>query len=191
MDADLARPPPPAPDSASAGTSRDSSGSRRRPTARTRPPTGSLAPLERAQLSEHANMTKWQEWDRYAVDLGCDWVVERDMDAFRQALSDEPTVQSPTDPSGPDQVPEKIIAASDWAPVKEPRRRRGGHATPPKKRKDVVREGWAYHISRWPLLGLIFSIIFLEFVAYLLVRQCVNLMEFFAGCPSPPPLCPS
>lgn len=31
---------------------------------------------------------------------------------------------------------------------------------------------------------LIFTIIFLEFVGYLFVRQCVNVIEFFAGCAS-------
>ncbi|GAA6059547.1 hypothetical protein JCM10212_000603, partial [Sporobolomyces blumeae] len=48
----------------------------------------------------------------------------------------------------------------------------------PKRRRDIVREGWAYHISRWPLLGFIFTIIFFEFVAYLVVRQVVNVIEF-------------
>ncbi|KWU42516.1 patatin-domain-containing protein [Rhodotorula sp. JG-1b] len=106
------------------------------------------------------------------------------MQVFHNALSDEPSNNNSGNDGADQQQPEKIIAASDWAPVKEQRRRRGGgggSSSKPKKRKDVVREGWAYHISRWPLLGLIFLIIFLEFVAYLIVRQSVNTIEFFAG----------
>lgn len=153
-------------------------------------PSSRHAASERGQLDP--KLTKWEEWDRYATSLDCDWVVERDMQVFHNALSDEPSNNNNSSNDGADQQqqqPEKIIAASDWAPVKEQRRRRGGgggggSSSKPKKRKDVVREGWAYHISRWPLLGLIFLIIFLEFVAYLIVRQSVNTIEFFAGCPS-------
>ncbi|GAA5977072.1 hypothetical protein JCM10908_004846 [Rhodotorula pacifica] len=179
MEADLARPSPP--DRVGSSSSRRPTTRRTTTTASTRK-AGGYPPNERGQLDPA--MTKWEEWDAHATSLEYDWIVERDMDAFRQALSDEPS-----DANGQiDQQPEKIIAASDWAPVKEQRTRRraaGGSSSSssskPKKRKDVVREGWAYHISRWPLLGLIFFIIFLEFVAYLVVRQCVNTIEFFAG----------
>lgn len=183
MEADLARPPAPSRSGSSATAPRRNL----RPTAgasaaaRTRSYAQQQA-SERGQLDQ--SVTKWQEWEQHATDLGYDWIVERDMEAFRQALSDEPSSNNNNNNSNDDQ-PEKIIAASDWAPVKEPRRRRGGGSgAKPKKRNDVVREGWAYHISRWPLLGLIFFIIFLEFVAYLLVRQAVNTIEFFAGCAS-------
>ncbi|BGO93196.1 hypothetical protein NBRC10512_007551 [Rhodotorula toruloides] len=155
MEADLSRPPP-APSS-----------SRSRPPQPSRRPTSAQTyTVTQLEQSRGKGWDKWKEWDELATDLGCDWVVEGDMEAFGKALSEPPA----------DDQPERIIAASDWAPVKEQKRRRG-----PKKRKDVVREGWAYHISRWPLLMLIFTIIFLEFVGYLFVRQCVNVIEFFAG----------
>lgn len=176
MEADLAQPPPPPPATSSAA------GLKRVPSR----PSSRNAASERGQLDP--KLTKWEEWDRYATSMDCDWVVERDMQVFHNALSDEPSNNNLGNDGADQQQPEKIIAASDWAPVKEQRRRRGGgggSSSKPKKRKDVVREGWAYHISRWPLLGLIFLIIFLEFVAYLIVRQSVNTIEFFAGCPSP------
>lgn len=182
MEADLAQRPPPPPTATSSSSSSSSALGR----VRSRPSSRHAA-SERGQLDP--KLTKWEEWDRYATSMDCDWVVERDMQVFHNALSDEPSNNNHNS-SGNDaadqQQPEKIIAASDWAPVKEQRRRRGGggSSSKPKKRKDVVREGWAYHISRWPLLGLIFLIIFLEFVAYLIVRQSVNTIEFFAGCPS-------
>ena len=70
----------------------------------------------------------------------------------------------------------KIRAVSDFAPIHE-RIKRG-----PKRRRDIVREGWAYHVSRWPLLGLVFSLIGLEFLGYLFVRQLVNLIEYVSSC---------
>lgn len=122
-----------------------------------------------------------------------------------QALSDEPS------DAFPDGHPtEKIRAVSDFAPIKERVRRyvarsaQGAIADEsrrgPKRRRDIVREGWAYHVSRWPLLvswlrllgrkqrlisdkqGLIFTIIFLEFLSYLVVRQLVNVIEYFSAC---------
>lgn len=71
----------------------------------------------------------------------------------------------------------------------------------PKRRKDIVREGWAYHVSRWPLLvspgsarppgrssahrsrakAIIFLVIFLEFLGYLAVRQLVNIFEYLVA----------
>lgn len=41
---------------------------------------------------------------------------------------------------------EHIRSVSDFAPIRERVKSIG------KKRRDVVREGWAYHVSRWPLL---------------------------------------
>ncbi|TNY17939.1 acyl transferase/acyl hydrolase/lysophospholipase [Rhodotorula diobovata] len=171
MDADLARPPAPPPPPPPGPSAQDRAPHLSRMSSR-RPRTADLADKQR------------QQWDTHAVDLAWDWVNEEDMLAFQQrpdfllsstlraqALSDEPSALG----ADVDQ-PERIVAASDWAPVKERKRSRG-----PRKRKDVVREGWAYHVSRWPLLLLIFFIIFLEFVAYLVVRQLVNVIEFFAG----------
>ena len=52
----------------------------------------------------------------------------------------------------------------------------------PRSNRDVVREGWAYDITRWPLLSLIFFLIGLEFAAYVLTRQLVNLVEWSVYC---------
>ena len=66
-----------------------------------------------------------------------DYVDEDHMKVFEKALnSDE------TDETGI----EHIRSVSDFAPIRERTKR------VPKKGRDVVREGWAYHVSRWPLL---------------------------------------
>ncbi|GAA5898367.1 hypothetical protein JCM6882_000138 [Rhodosporidiobolus microsporus] len=198
-----ASPPP----SASAPTSHSSSQSsshpprpslntrrstRRRPTPTAPPAATAPPPGEQGQLDP--GLTKWEEWDREATSLEVDWVVEDDMAVLAKALSDEPSplLDDPGSPTslhapsggfsdgaglggGGGAAVEKISAVSDFAPIKQ-RVKRG-----PKRRKDVVREGWAYHVSRWPLLLLIFFIILLEFLAYLFVRQMVNVIEFFSS----------
>ncbi|KAI8453647.1 acyl transferase/acyl hydrolase/lysophospholipase [Phakopsora pachyrhizi] len=52
-----------------------------------------------------------------------------------------------------------------------------GKIKTPKRSRDIVREGWAYHISRWPLLVIISVAFVFEFIAYVLVRQIVRLVE--------------
>ena len=48
----------------------------------------------------------------------------------------------------------------------------------------MIRESWFYAVSRWPLLALILSIVGFEFFLYLVVRQWVNLIEYFSSCTS-------
>ncbi|GAA6031322.1 hypothetical protein JCM8097_005602 [Rhodosporidiobolus ruineniae] len=199
MQADLSQPPPPgAAPPPPRGSSLPPTSSRpnlltRQSTARARRNT---AEAEQGQLDK--SISKWDEWDRWATSLEQDWVVEDDMLVLAKALSDEPApgVLDPSGPASPTDGSssplasfkqgnghgsetsagvEKIRAVSDFAPIKQ-KVKRG-----PKRRKDVVREGWAYHVSRWPLLFLIFSIISLEFVCYLFVRQMVNIIEFFSS----------
>ncbi|SCZ88763.1 BZ3500_MvSof-1268-A1-R1_Chr10-3g03080 [Microbotryum saponariae] len=138
-------------------------------------------------------------WDLHAGDLQWDWVdecFEQDMEVFGKACNED----TPTD--GTDTPLEKIRAVSDFAPIREKVRRwverrgkEGGStvAQPsgiplthrgPKRRRDIVREGWAYHVSRWPLLFIIFTVISIEFLAYVMVRQIVNLIEYFGSCKS-------
>lgn len=66
----------------------------------------------------------------------------------------------------------RIAAASDFAPVREKIHRK-------KKRVDSgTREGFVYHTLRWPLLIAIFITIFIEFAAYVIIRQIVNVIEY-------------
>ncbi|GAA5906484.1 patatin-like phospholipase domain-containing protein [Sporobolomyces salmoneus] len=115
---------------------------------------------------------KWDEWNEKACDMSCDWIDEEGIEVFKKALSDELDLNSTEPPI------EKISSVSDFAPIKERVQRRPGSGSTRRRRKDVTREGFAYHLSRWPLLGLIFTIIFLEFLGYLVVRQIVNIIEF-------------
>ncbi|PWZ01066.1 patatin-domain-containing protein, partial [Testicularia cyperi] len=69
----------------------------------------------------------------------------------------------------------RIAAASDFAPIREKINRKG------RKNGGVdsgTREGFVYHTLRWPLLIGIFVVISLEFLAYVLVRQLVNVIEY-------------
>jgi hypothetical protein len=71
-----------------------------------------------------------------------DYVNEEHLAVFERALNTEDTSEEP--------AVEHIRSVSDFAPIRERVRK----ATSSKKRRrgDVVREGWAYHVSRWPLL---------------------------------------
>ncbi|CAO1618271.1 unnamed protein product [Sympodiomycopsis kandeliae] len=69
----------------------------------------------------------------------------------------------------------KIAAVSDFAPVRErTTSRRGAKSAGDTGR----REGLIYSILRWPLLVVIFITIGLEFFAYVLTRQIVNVVEW-------------
>ncbi|UZJ52790.1 hypothetical protein CBS101457_002110 [Exobasidium rhododendri] len=77
-----------------------------------------------------------------------------------------------TRPNNPRKIG-RIAAASDFAPIRERTQRR--------RRKTVDsgnREGFLYVLLRFPLLLLIFLTITLEFTAYVLIRQIVNVIEY-------------
>jgi len=81
------------------------------------------------------------------------WIDVQGMEVFRKALSDEDLNSNGEPPI------EKISSVSDFAPIKERVTRRKGkgkgtgtNGKVSKRRKDVTREGFAYHVSRWPLL---------------------------------------
>ncbi|GAA5968070.1 hypothetical protein JCM3765_003572 [Sporobolomyces pararoseus] len=135
-------------------------------------------PLSSSQPSELlGGQGKWEEWNNLACDMSYDWIDEPGIEVFRKALS---TDESDSNNNNLNESSiEKISSVSDFAPIQEKvsSRRRGRSG----RRKDVTREGFAYHLSRWPLLGLIFTIILLEFLGYLLVRQTVNLIEWLSA----------
>jgi hypothetical protein len=64
-----------------------------------------------------------------------------------------------------------ISAATDWAPIHTRIKRLSGL-------KAGERAGWAYDLSRWPLLALIWFLISTEFLLYIGVRQIVNFLEY-------------
>ncbi|WVQ75039.1 hypothetical protein IAR50_004648 [Cryptococcus sp. DSM 104548] len=68
---------------------------------------------------------------------------------------------------------EKLTATSDFAPIHQRvSRRRQARATS---------QGLTYHLIRWPLLFFIFFIIYLEFSAYVVTRQIVNVFEWLVA----------
>ncbi|CAO1627935.1 unnamed protein product [Parajaminaea phylloscopi] len=64
----------------------------------------------------------------------------------------------------------KIAAVSDFAPIRERMSKDGGR-----------REGFVYSLLRWPLLIAIFAVIGLEFFAYVVTRQIVNVVEWMVA----------
>lgn len=73
----------------------------------------------------------------------------------------------------------RIAAASDFAPVHERTQRRGRSHR--RATDSGGREGTLYLLLRFPLLLSIFLTIALEFFAYVLIRQLVNLNEFLVA----------
>ena len=65
---------------------------------------------------------------------------------------------------------EKLTATSDFAPIHQRISRR--------PRDSFGQQGLTYHIMRWPLLAFFFLIIWLEFSAYVVTRQVVNVFEY-------------
>ncbi|KAG8747549.1 hypothetical protein FRC10_000685 [Ceratobasidium sp. 414] len=97
------------------------------------------------------------------------------LEADELALPDDSSAASPSIPGTPRPSHErirKVAALSDFAPINQRVKRRRRGALPPRHRELL------YHIVRWPLLGLLFLVIFLEFYAYVWIRQCVNALEW-------------
>lgn len=117
--------------------------------------SGSVRSNERSEISPEQHHQNNQE-------KGGKKAIQSDPDA-------DPTQ---TQPSHPRKVG-RIAAASDFAPVRErmQRRKRG-------KVDTGGREGLLYMLLRFPLLLGIFFTIALEFTAYVLIRQIVNVIEF-------------
>lgn len=90
------------------------------------------------------------------------------------APASKPTV---TVPSAEQRKIGKISAVSDFAPIRERTSRR-----PARGAQDTGRrEGLIYSMLRWPLLLAIFLVIGLEFAAYVLTRQIVNVVEWLVA----------
>lgn len=105
------------------------------------------------------------------------WYSDQDILVFRHALQ---PIEFELNQSHP---PSSFNPSSETSP-RRPHPRNSINSTsshkplkPPKPRKDIVREGWAYHISRWPLLIIIGLAFLLEFLIYISVRQIVRLFE--------------
>lgn len=88
-------------------------------------------------FSTIASSSKGGSYDR-PPEFDIEYANEDHLRVFEKALNANEDADEP-------QV-EHIRSVSDFAPIKEKVRKSS------KKRRDVVREGWAYHISRWPLL---------------------------------------
>lgn len=91
----------------------------------------------------------------------------------RLGQSDPDADNSHTQPAHPKKVG-RIAAASDFAPVRERTQRRRKS-----KYDSGSREGLLYIVLRFPLLVAIFSTIALEFITYVIIRQIVNVIEYF------------
>ncbi|GBB90901.1 hypothetical protein RclHR1_00180039 [Rhizophagus clarus] len=91
-----------------------------------------------------------------------DYVNEDHIEAFAKALAEDPEQDST----------EHIAAVTDFMPIRQK----------VKKKKPKVPNGFdgiSYHIVRFPLMLCIFIVIAFELLCYILVRQIVNLWEYF------------
>ncbi|PLW25342.1 hypothetical protein PCANC_24943 [Puccinia coronata f. sp. avenae] len=120
------------------------------------------------------------------------WYKDSDIEVFRQALhaqdADVPSLtdfSGRADQSGPSHRHDLFPLPSQRV---HPRRRSSTPSahkrgrTTCRSRKDVVREGWAYHLFRWPLLMVIAIASFCEILVYVLVRQIVTFFEAIVSC---------
>ncbi|WVW86753.1 hypothetical protein I302_108807 [Kwoniella bestiolae CBS 10118] len=71
---------------------------------------------------------------------------------------------------------EKLTATSDFAPI---------HQRVSKRRVRTSNQGLTYHLIRWPLLGFFFTIIYFEFLTYVITRQVVNVFEWLVAWRGP------
>ncbi|KAJ1308648.1 hypothetical protein OPQ81_004342 [Rhizoctonia solani] len=126
-------------------------------------------------------MTSGDEASFLDAELRRDYINEDHILAFAKALeADElTTLQDDSSPSIPGtprpanaERIRKFSALSDFAPINQRVKRRRRGLLPPRRRELL------YHIVRWPLLGLLFLVIFFEFYAYVWIRQCVNALEW-------------
>lgn len=106
--------------------------------------------------------------------------VDQNGDSTSHLISDAPvaTITEPTMTAAkhPKKVG-RIAAASDFAPVHERTKvRRRGNAV-----DTGGREGTLYLLLRFPLLVCVFVVIALEFAAYVIIRQIVNVVEYFVA----------
>ncbi|PWN43699.1 patatin-domain-containing protein [Ceraceosorus guamensis] len=70
----------------------------------------------------------------------------------------------------------KISATSDFAPVREKTSHKAS-----KKHDSGSRQGPVYAVLRFPLLVAVWLAIIVQFLLYVLVRQCVNVIEYLSA----------
>ncbi|KAI9063236.1 patatin-domain-containing protein [Trametes sanguinea] len=140
-------------------------------------------------MSQHSAPT--ERTPRNSSPFDSDYVDERHMQQFAEALrADDSALLSdftdmPNSPVvGPQQLPNpptgqrvrKVSALSDFAPVNLKVKRRKRPPRPANKGRE-----WLYLTLRWPLLGLIFLFIAVQFGMYVMIRQLVNAKEWISA----------
>ncbi|KAG9293938.1 hypothetical protein G9A89_019276 [Geosiphon pyriformis] len=110
-----------------------------------------------AKNKKHSKVHELQVPNEFTAD----YVNENHVAAFAKALAEDPN----------DDSTEHISAMTDFMPIKQKI----------KNKQKVPRgfDGFTYHVLRFPFILLIFSIISLEMLLYVAVRQIVNLWEYF------------
>ncbi|OCH94097.1 patatin-domain-containing protein [Obba rivulosa] len=116
-----------------------------------------------------------------------DYINESHIQAFADALqseehaggvegADSPTMPNAGTSSPPGTRIRKVSAMSDFAPINLKVRRRKRTSAPQQRRQE-----WLYLIVRWPLLGMIFLFIAVQFSLYVVIRQLVNAKEWLSA----------
>ncbi|RUS17453.1 lipase 5 [Endogone sp. FLAS-F59071] len=102
------------------------------------------------------------EWD-------VDYINEEDMETFERALAEDPDRDNGS--------AEHISAYTDFMPIRQKVLKRDEK----RKRKqqiDASADGFMYHLLRYPLMIMIGTIVFIELVMYIWLRQIVNVWEY-------------
>ncbi|CAI2162371.1 6680_t:CDS:2 [Funneliformis geosporum] len=129
--------------------------------------TRTTSPRTTSISRKHSTTTKqsptMKKYTRNVIDeFSLNYVNEDHIEAFSKALAEDPEQDST----------EHIAAITDFMPIRQKI----------KKKKPKVPSGFdgiSYHIVRFPLMLFIFLIITFELLCYILVRQIVNLWEYF------------
>ncbi|CAG8525403.1 11058_t:CDS:2 [Diversispora eburnea] len=112
---------------------------------------------------KHSRTKKYaHHTQNYVNEFSLEFLDESHIEAFEKALAKDPEEDDL----------EHISAISDFMPIRQKVKRK-------KPKVPSGFEGISYHIVRFPMMLIIFIIITIELLLYFLVRQIVNLWEYF------------
>ncbi|RHZ63304.1 hypothetical protein Glove_330g8 [Diversispora epigaea] len=112
---------------------------------------------------KHSKPKKYTNHTQHYVDeFSLEYLEESHIEVFEKALAKDPDEDDL----------EHISAISDFMPIRQKVKRK-------KQKVPSGFEGISYHIVRFPMMLFIFIIIAIELLLYFLVRQIVNLWEYF------------
>ncbi|RUS33875.1 acyl transferase/acyl hydrolase/lysophospholipase, partial [Jimgerdemannia flammicorona] len=139
------------------------------PTKCTLPPTPTTTPHTTHAMSTSPHFYDTPEGDEFDVD----YIDEDHLMAFANALAEDPERENSS--------AEHISAYTDFMPIRPKVHGRGENKTSkrqPRRAVEASADGITYHLLRYPLMIMIGTIVFIELVMYVWLRQIVNVWEY-------------